>query len=535
MKVTIAADHAGYSLKQYLVGLLRAAGYTVEDVGTHGEAPVDYPDYARQVAEPVVLGRADRGIFICGSGQGAAIAANRIPGARAAVATDPYSARQSVEHGDANVLCLGAQVLGQGLAWTLTQLWLESRFSGDERHRRRLAKLAALDRRFPLYELQAQGQSAWLDNIRRGELVGGAFRERIREGVTGVTSNPTILQLAVAGSPDYEAETIRLAREGLSPRDVAFRLWTDDIGMAADQLRPIYELTEGADGYVSIEVDAEFANDTARTLEQARQLWRELNRPNIMVKVPGTPAGLPAIRQLIAEGINVNITLLFAVERYEEVMEAYLSGLEERVKAGQPVDRVASVASFFVSRVDTAVDKLLEQQLQTASDDEKPALQALLGKAAIANAKVAYQRFLARFGDARWQRLAEHGARVQRPLWASTSTKNPAYRDVLYVEELIGPNTVDTMPPQTVDAFVDHGYVRRSVDEAVDQARAELEALARHGIDLQAVTDQLQVEGVAAFAQSFDKLIASIADKAKQAQDGDRLSPATPGPVAGAV
>ncbi len=521
MKLVIAADHAGFPLKQFLIEQLRAAGHAVDDLGTHSTEPVDYPDYARKVAEHVVLGRAERGIFICGSGQGAAIATNKIPGIRAALVADSYSARQSVEHDDANVLCLGARVLGPALAWDLTQTWLAARFTGEERHCRRIAKLAALDRRFPLVELQRAGQSAWVDNIRRGLLTSGEFRRMIREGITGVTSNPTILEKAVSGSTDYEDAVQRLARQALSPRDIAFRLWVEDIREAADQLRPIYELTERVDGYASIEVDAALAHDTAGTIEQGRRLWREIDRPNVMIKVPATPAGLPAIRQLIADGINVNITLLFSQQRYEEVMEAYLAGLEERVAAGRSVDHVASVASFFVSRVDTAVDKQLEARIQASRDEaERAALQALLGKAAIANAKLAYQRFLARFQGERWQRLAQRGAMVQRPLWASTSTKNPAYRDVLYVEELIGPNTINTMPPATIEAFKDHGYVRRSVDEDLEGARATLAALARYGVDLDAVTEQLQVEGVEAFAASFDQLLAAIADKCGKALAG---------------
>ncbi|HLH21873.1 MAG TPA: bifunctional transaldolase/phosoglucose isomerase [Chloroflexota bacterium] len=537
MKLMIAADHAGFPLKESLKRQLQEAGHTVEDLGTHSAEPVDYPDYARKLAERVVLGRGERGIFVCGSGQGGVMATNKIPGVRAALAQDTYSARQSVEHDDANVLCLGARVLGDALAWELTRAWLAARFSGEERHCRRLAKLAKLDTRFPLLELHGEGQSAWVDNIRRGLLETGEFRRMVREGITGVTSNPTILEKAVSGSTDYEAAMQVLARQELSPREIAIRLWIDDIREAADQLRPIYDLTERVDGYASIEVDAELALKTEATIEEGRRLWREVDRPNVMIKVPATPPGIPAIRQLIAEGINVNITLLFSQQRYEEVMEAYLAGLEERAEAGRPVDHVASVASFFVSRVDTAVDKQLEAKIQSAADaGEREALQALLGKAAIANAKLAYQRFLKRFGDARWQRLAAAGAMVQRPLWASTSTKNPAYRDVLYVEELIGPDTINTMPPATIEAFKEHGLVRRSVDEDVAGAQAALDALARHGVDLDAVTEQLQDEGVAAFAQSFDQLLAAIADKRAVALKGaERRVETHLGPIAADV
>lgn len=529
MRIAIGADHAGLPLKSPLIEEFSAEGHVFIDLGTHNTDPVDYPDIARAVGEAVILGRADRGIVLCGSAQGASVASNKLPGIRAALAHDTYSAHQSVEHDDCNVLCLGARVIGPALAAEVTRSWIGAQYTGEERHARRVEKIHKLEHHHPLLDLRLQGQSAWVDDLRLDVLKSGEFRGLIAQGITGVTSNPTIMERSISGSDAYDPAIRRLVREGKSPREIAIALWMEDIRVATDQLRPIYDLTEGADGYASIEVDAELAYDTEGTLKEARRLWSELNRPNVMVKVPGTPAGLPAIRQLTSEGINVNITLLFSQEMHEQVMEAYLSGLEEwtsRPANGGGTRPPASVASFFVSRVDSKVDPALHSRLQggAATEDERQELEPLLGTAAIANAKLAYQRFLENFSGPRWETLARRGARVQRPLWASTSTKDPSYRDVLYVEELVGPDTVNTMPRQTIEAFKDHGYVRRSVDQNLDQARDQLRALARHGIDLDQITEQLQQEGVEAFASSFDSLLQTIARKRDEilSQEDDR-------------
>jgi transaldolase len=367
----------------------------------------------------------------------------------------------------------------------------------------------------PLWRLTELGQSVWLDYIRRGMLEDGELERMIREAaLRGVTSNPTIFEQAIGGSDDYDEQLERLAEEGLSPGEVFERLAVEDIRRAADLFRPIYDESGAGDGFVSLEVSPELADDTAATLEEARRLWRAVDRPNLMVKVPGTDAGIPAVEQLLYEGINVNITLLFALENHERVMEAYLSALERRSGDGKPVDGIASVASFFVSRVDTAVDAALEKSIENAAaGGEAERLRALRGRAAIANAKFAYQRFQEVFGGERFARLRERGARVQRPLWASTSTKNPDYRDVIYVEELIGPDTVNTMPLATVEAFADHGIVLRTVDRDLDRARTDLAALADAGIDLDTVTRQLQVEGVEKFAASFHDLLRTVEEK----------------------
>lgn len=367
----------------------------------------------------------------------------------------------------------------------------------------------------PLAELTRLGQSVWLDYIRRGILDSGELEQMIRErSLRGVTSNPAIFEQAIARSDDYDDELELLAAEGAEALEVYETVAVADIQRAADLFRHIYDDSKGHDGFVSLEVSPELAHDTEGTLEEARRLWEMTDRPNVMIKVPGTDEGLPVIEQLIAEGVNVNITLLFSIDGYEKVMEAYLRGLERRAAAGEPLAHVASVASFFVSRVDTAVDALLEQKAAEAADEqEREQILALRGRAAIANAKLAYARFQEVVATERFASLREQGAQIQRPLWASTSTKNPAYRDVMYVEELIGPETVNTMPLATVEAFADHGVARRTVDQDVDGARQVIADIESLGIDFAGVTHQLQIEGVEKFVEPFRELLRQVDEK----------------------
>ncbi|HEX6926035.1 MAG TPA: transaldolase [Longimicrobiaceae bacterium] len=375
----------------------------------------------------------------------------------------------------------------------------------------------------PLQELTRLGQSVWLDYIRRGILDNGELERLIRESsVRGVTSNPAIFEQAIARSDDYDDELEMLAAEGAEALEVYETLAIADIQRAADLFRGIYDETGGTDGFVSLEVSPELAHDTEGTIAEARRLWSMVDRPNVMIKVPGTDEGLPAIEQLLAEGLNINITLLFSLEGYERVMEAYLAALERRASAGQPLDRIASVASFFVSRVDTAVDKLLEAKAANAtSDEERAHIRSLLGRGAIANAKLAYRRFQEIFGSPRFGALREKGAQVQRPLWASTSTKNPEYSDVLYVEELIGPDTVNTMPLATLEAFADHGIAQRTVDQDIEGARRVISQLEELGIDFAGVTHQLQVEGVEKFVEPFRHMLEKIDEKLTEVAAGD--------------
>jgi transaldolase len=349
-------------------------------------------------------------------------------------------------------------------------------------------------------------QSPWLDNLKRGYLTSGELTRWVERGVRGITSNPTIFEKAISGGTDYDDEFRQLIGAGDSVRDSYWKLVIHDIEAALAILRPVYDASDGVDGFVSIEVSPGAAFDTGATLAEARHLHATINQPNLYVKIPGTEAGLPAIRQMISEGHSINVTLLFSLERYEEVIEAYLSGLEA-ADAGIDLSRVSSVASFFVSRVDTEVDRRLEA-IGT------PEALALRGKAAVANAKLAYQLFLERFSGPRWEALAARGARVQRPLWASTSTKNPEFPDTIYVDQLIGPHTVNTMPDNTLGAFEDHGVLARTVDSDVEGARAVLAALADIGVEIADVTRQLEDEGVASFTKSFDELLESLDAKA---------------------
>jgi transaldolase / glucose-6-phosphate isomerase len=367
-----------------------------------------------------------------------------------------------------------------------------------------------------LKALQDHGQAVWLDFLSRGFIAKGGLKKLVDEdGLRGVTSNPAIFEQAIAHGDEYNAAVAQILKQQDRPAGEIFeRIAVEDIQHATDVLRPVYDATNGADGFVSIEVSPYVAKDTDGTIAEARRLWQAVDRKNLMIKVPATPEGLPAIHDLIAEGINVNITLLFAQQVYEQVVEAYLSGLEARAAKGGDVSHLASVASFFVSRIDTAVDNLLDEKIAKANDpDEKKRLAALKGKTAVANAKLAYQRYLRLFAGARWDALKTHGARPQRLLWASTGTKNKAYSDVLYVEELIGPDTVNTMPTATIDAFRDHGKLRDSLLQDTAEAQHILGELDRTGISLKTVTDKLLDDGVRLFADAADKLLAAVAKK----------------------
>ncbi len=366
----------------------------------------------------------------------------------------------------------------------------------------------------PLQQLHEQGQSPWIDNITRGMIETGELQKRLEEGIRGLTANPTIFEKAISSSSDYDEAVREMVGRGASPSEIYEGLIVEDIKNAADVLRPLYDESNGQDGFVSIEVSPALAHDTEGTIEEARKFHQALDRPNVLIKVPATDEGIPAIRRLLADGINVNITLIFAIEYYERVMDAYIEALEERVSRGEPVDRIASVASFFVSRVDSEVDKRLGAIIEQATDEgRRTQIEDLLGKAAVANAKIAYERFLDKFESSRFMALQEKGARVQRPLWASTGTKNPAYSDVLYVEELIGPDTVNTMPPATIEAFMDHGRVERTIDRDLDQAHVVMQELEDLGISMREVTDKLQTDGVRLFADSFESLDRIINEK----------------------
>ena len=370
----------------------------------------------------------------------------------------------------------------------------------------------------PLNRLHDLGQSIWLDYLRRDMLQGGAQARLIREDdLTGQTSNPTIFQKAIADSDLYD-EDIRAAGARKKASSVLESIVVEDIRSAAALFRPVYDRTGGEDGFISVEVSPDLAWDTQGSIDEARRLWKAIDRPNLMVKIPGTAEGLPAIRDCLAEGININITLLFSVDRYHEVMDAWFEAMERRVERGEPVDRIASVASFFVSRVDTKVDKRIAERLARVPDDERSRLEALEGKIGIDNARIAFEAYERRFGDERFAALAAAGARPQKPLWASTSTKNPDYPDVYYVEALLAPGTVNTLPPETLDAYRDHGDPRVRIHEDLDGAHRRLKELGEVGIDFGTVLEELEKEGVEKFSDSWHELLETIEEKQRQVQ-----------------
>lgn len=368
----------------------------------------------------------------------------------------------------------------------------------------------------PLRGLLAYGQSPWMDYVRRDLLTSGQLKKYIdNDGLRGMTSNPAIFEKAITGSTLYtdilnSPEAKKLDANGLFEK-IAIR----DIQDACDIFKPVYEESKRHDGYVSLEVSPFLGNETKATIEEARRLWKAVNRPNVMIKIPGTPEGLPAIRQCLEEGLNINITLLFAQSAYEQVAEAFLAALEARMAKGQDISHIASVASFFVSRIDTLVDSKIDEKLKTTTDAAQRALlESIRGKIAIANARLTYKKYQALFGGPRWKALAAKGAQTQRLLWASTSTKNPKYRDVVYVEELIGADTVDTIPPATFDAFRDHGKLRPSLTENVEGAAKTMADLAKAGISMKEVTDKLLVDGVKLFADAFRALLDAVGKSA---------------------
>ncbi|MBA3824288.1 MAG: transaldolase [Ktedonobacterales bacterium] len=373
----------------------------------------------------------------------------------------------------------------------------------------------------PLSQLNELGQSPWIDFIRRTFMTNGELTKLIQAGeIRGATSNPSIFEKAIGGSSDYDDQLKDLVRQGITdPKKIFDELAIVDIQMAADHLRPVYDASGGKDGFISLEVSPGAANDTQATITEARYLWGRVNRPNLMIKVPATPEGVPAVETLLSEGLNINITLIFALDVHQAVINAFLNGLEKRAAAGQPIDRIASVASFFVSRVDTEADKRLMALAEVETNPaRKEQILGLQGKAAIANAKLAYELFQQSFGSERFAALHTKGAQVQRPLWASTSTKNPAYRDVIYVEQLIGPDTVDTMPPATIDAFRDHGDAVVTITQDIAGAHQTFDDLKAVGVDMADVTHKLQIDGVKLFADSYNDLMDKTAKKVSELQ-----------------
>lgn len=503
MIVAIGHDHAGHPLRTTVGSAVEAAGHTAVFVTADSDEASDYPDVAAAVARAISTGHAQRGILVCGSGAGVTVAANIDPHVRAALAHDEYTARQMVEHDDANVLALGARVIGRELAASVTRAFLTSSFTGEERHARRLGMV--IDRRRSIHtnalrELADAGQSVWLDAISRSLVDDGTLARYIAElWVTGVTSNPSILHQAIGTGRDYDQALHDLAAEGvIDPEEIAFALALDDLGRAADLLLAIHHATGGADGFVSIEVSPNLVEDTAGTVAAGTRLFEQAGRPNVMVKVPGTMAGLAATEELLVAGIPVNVTLLFSPDQCDGAAEAYLRAMERRLDAGLS-PRVASVASVFVSRWDVAVDERMPTSEQS--------------KVGLALMQEIYARHRSLLSGERFRRLAAAGAYPQRVLWASTGTKNPALPDTYYLGRLAALGTVNTVPENTLLAYADHGVTCDLLSPDPVEAQRCIDAVRGAGVDIEGLADTLQADGATAFAKAWTDLLESIRAK----------------------
>jgi transaldolase len=505
MRVAIAADHAGLPLRPTIADAVRAAGHEPLLLGPDTAPPegIDYPLVAKAVADAIDATYAERGILVCGSGAGVTIAANKLPGIRAAYGADHYTGHQMVEHDHVNVLTLGARVMGAEVAAEIVAAFVNAVPSTEERHLRRLGEVLDFERDRSVNaatRLHDAGQSLWLDNITRALVSSGTLARYIADlGVTGLTSNPTIFDKAIRGSADYDDEIRTLVSKGTEGEALFFELALADLAKAASLLRPIWDATRGVDGWVSLEVSPKLANDTTSTVAEAKTLHEKAATPNLFIKVPGTPEGIPAIEELVFAGVPVNVTLLFSREHYQAAAGAYVRGLERRQDAGLDMD-VASVASLFVSRWDAAVADALPKDLR--------------GKLGLAIATRAYKTYRDLLVSDRWLKLAAAGAEPQRLLWASTGAKDPHLPDTYYIHALASEQTINTMPEKTLLAFGMHGSVGALLPADGGDAAAVLARIGKAGIDIDALAETLQTEGAHSFVKSWDDLLGCIDSKA---------------------
>jgi transaldolase len=507
MKVAIAADHAGLPLRPTIADAVRAAGHEPQLLGPDTAPPegIDYPLVARDVADALEATDAERGILVCGSGAGVTIAANKLPGIRAAYAADHYTGHQMVEHDHVNVLTLGARVMGPEVAAEIVAAFVNAVPSTETRHLRRLGEVLGFERDRSMNaatRLHDAGQSLWLDNITRALLTSGTLARYIADlAVTGLTSNPTIFDKALTGSADYDDQIRPLLSAGIDGEALFFELALEDLTKAASLFRPIWDATDGVDGWVSLEVSPKLAHDTKSTVAEAKALHEKAATPNLFIKVPGTPEGIPAIEELIAAGVSVNVTLLFSREHYQAAAEAYLRGLQRRKESGLDLD-VSSVASVFISRWDAAVtDKLPD---------------ALRGQLGVAVAKRTYKAYRDLLASDWWRQLAGAGAKPQRLLWASTGTKDPKLPDTYYIHALASEQTINTMPEKTLLAFGEHGSVGELLPADGGDAEDVLARIGEAGVDVDALAATLQTEGAGAFVKSWDDLLGCIGSKAEE-------------------
>jgi transaldolase len=507
MKVAIAADHAGLPLRPTIADAVRAAGHEPLLLGPDTAPPegIDYPLVARAVADALDAAEAERGILVCGSGAGVTIAANKLPGIRAAYAADHYTGHQMVEHDHVNVLTLGARVMGPEVAAEIVDAFVNAVPSTEERHLRRLGEVLEFERDRSMNaatRLHDDGQSLWLDNITRSLLESGTLARYIADlAVTGLTSNPTIFDKALRGSADYDDQIRSLLSNGTEGEALFFELALVDLTKAASLLRAVWDATGGVDGWVSLEVSPELARDSNSTVAEAKALHQKAATPNLFIKVPGTPEGLPAIEELIFAGVPVNVTLLFSREHYQAAANAYLRGIERRKAAGLDLD-VASVASVFISRWDSAVTGKLPGDLS--------------GRLGVAIAQRTYKAYRELLASERWQKQAQAGAKPQRLLWASTGTKDPSLPDTYYIRALASEQTINTMPEKTLLAFGEHGSVEELLPADGGDAEDVLSRIAGAGVDVDVLAATLQTEGADAFVKSWDDLLDCIGSKADQ-------------------
>jgi transaldolase len=508
MKVAIAADHAGLPLRPTIADAVRDAGHEPRLYGPDTAPPegIDYPLVAKAVADALDATDAERGILVCGSGAGVTIAANKLPGIRAAYAADHYTGHQMVEHDHVNVLTLGARVMGPAVAAEIVEAFVNAVPSVEDRHLRRLGEVLDFERERSMNAatlLHDAGQSLWLDNITRALLTSGTLARYIADlAVTGLTSNPTIFDKAITGSADYDEQIRSLLATGTAGEDLFFELALADLTKAASLLRAIWDATRAIDGWVSLEVSPKLAHDTKSTVDEAKALHEKAATPNLFIKVPGTPEGVPAIEDLVAAGVSVNVTLLFSREQYQAAAEAYLRGLEHRRESGLDLDVVASVASVFISRWDAAVTGKLPDDLR--------------GRLGVAVAKRTYKAYRDLLASDRWQKLEAAGAKPQRLLWASTGTKDPNLPDTFYIHALASEQTINTMPEKTLLAFGEHGATGDLLPADGGDAEQVLARIGSAGVDVEALAATLQTEGADAFVKSWDDLLARIASKSDQ-------------------
>jgi transaldolase len=507
MKVAISADHAGLALRPTIADAVRAAGHEPLLLGPDTAPPegIDYPLVAKTVADALEATDAERGILVCGSGAGVTIAANKLPGIRAAYAADHYTGHQMVEHDHVNVLTLGARVMGPEVAAEIVEAFVNAVPSTEPRHLRRLGEVLDFERDRSMNaatRLHDAGQSLWLDNITRALVASGTLARYIGDlAVTGLTSNPTIFDKALTGSPDYDEQIQTLLGEGTDGEALFFELALVDLTKAAGLFRAIWDTTGGVDGWVSLEVSPKLAHDTTSTVAEAKALHEKAATPNLFIKVPGTPEGIPAIEELIEAGVSVNVTLLFSREHYQAAAEAYVRGLERRKDAGLDLD-VASVASVFISRWDAAVAGKLPDDLR--------------GQLGVAVAKRTYKAYRDLLASDRWRELAAAGAKPQRLLWASTGTKDPSLPDTYYIHALAAEQTINTMPEKTLLAFGEHGAVGDLLPADGGDAEDVLARIGDAGVEVDALAATLQTEGADAFVKSWDELLACIGSKSEQ-------------------